>query len=206
MTIVEQRKRVLAVISTQFTSETLTQDDYLLDDMARRLLNLPMLPVGDKPYEGWLIEKPVGAIAPNCTSKAGIDLIKKWEGCRTNSYKCPAGVWTIGYGHTATAKPNMLISHQQAEELLREDLSKFEAAVIESVKVPLTQNQFDALVSFAYNVGATAFKRSTLLVRANAKQPYAAAKQFRRWVTANGKELPGLVKRREEEEALFVKE
>jgi lysozyme len=206
MTVVEQRKRVLAVISTRFTSENLTQDDYLLDDIARRLLNLPMLPVGDKPYEGWLTKEPSKPKAPASTSQAGIELIKRWEGCRTNAYQCPAGVWTIGYGHTGTAKRGMMISHEQAEGLLKKDLSRFESAVIELVKVPLVQNQFDALVSFTYNVGVTAFKRSTLLVRLNARQPYAAAKQFRRWVTANGKELPGLVKRREEEEALFLKE
>ncbi len=206
MTIAEQRKRALAAIGEKLASEILTQDDYLLDDIARRLLNLPMLPVGNKPYEGWLTEKPVGAIAPNCTSKAGIGLIKKWEGCRTDAYKCPAGVWTIGYGHTATAKPDMMISHLDAEDLLREDLVRFEQAVASLVKVPLTQNQFDALVSFTYNVGTGAFRKSTLLVRVNAKHYNKASQQFRRWVTANGKELPGLVKRREEEEALFLKQ
>jgi len=205
MTSAEQRKRVLTILTEKLVGEKLTEYDYLLDDIARRLLNLPMLPAGDKPYEGWLTEKPVGAIAPNCTSKAGIDLIKKWEGCRTNAYKCPAGVWTIGYGHTASAAPGMMISHLQAEELLRKDLARFEKAVRDYVKVPLTQNQFDALVSFSYNVGTEAFRKSTLLVRVNAKQPYAAAKQFRRWSLAGGKELPGLVRRRNEEETLFLK-
>jgi lysozyme len=205
MTILDLRKRALAVISTRFTANTLTEDDYLLDDIARRLSNLPALPVGDKPYEGWLSEKPVGAIAPNCTSKAGIDLIKKWEGCRTNAYKCPAGVWTIGYGHTSTAKPGMMISPLDAEDLLREDLARFEAAVKTLVTVPLTQHQFDALVSFTYNVGIGAFRKSTLLVKVNAKHYAEASGQFRRWTNANGKELPGLVARRKDECALFLK-
>lgn len=205
MTIVEQRKRVLAVISIQMTSEILTGEDYILDDIARRLLRLPALPAGDKPYEGWLTIKPKDAEPPTRTSKTGIELIKKFEGCRTNAYKCPAGVWTIGYGHTASAHEGMMISHLQAEKLLAEDLKRFEKAVSDYVTVPLTQNQFDALVSFAYNVGAEAFRRSTLLVRVNANQLYAAAKQFRRWTKGGRLELPGLVRRRNEEEALFLK-
>ena len=206
MTIVESRKRVLAIISTRFTSETLTPDDYLLDDVARRLLNLPMLPVGSSPYEGWLMASGfVGAIAPNCTSKTGTDLIKKWEGCRTNAYKCPAGVWTIGYGHTATVTSGMMISHLQAEHLLKEDLVRFEKAVNDYVRVPLTQNQFDALVSFSYNVGTEAFRTSTLLVKVNAKHYAKASQQFRRWTKAGERELPGLVARRADEEALFLK-
>lgn len=120
------------------------------------------------------------------------------------AYKCPAGVWTIGYGHTATAKQGMTITQAKAVELLKNDLARFEAGVNTYVKVPINQNQFDALVSFSYNVGSGALKTSTLLKKLNAKDYQGAADEFLRWNKASGKVLAGLTKRRETERALFL--
>ena len=138
-------------------------------------------------------------------SEKGKALIKKYEGLRLCAYKCPAGVWTIGYGHTADVLEGQKISEKQADEFFDKDIKQFEDAVNSLVKVPLKQGQFDALVSFVYNVGKTAFANSTLLKLLNQKKYTAAANQFTRWVYANGKKLQGLVKRREEEKFLFEK-
>ena len=138
------------------------------------------------------------------TSQKGIDLIKKFEGCRLEAYKCPAGVWTIGYGHTKGVKDGMIISLEQAKEFLREDLRIFEQAVEACVKVPLSQNQFDALVSFCYNCGSGALKTSTLLRLLNEGKYSSAADQFLRWNKAGGKVLVGLTRRREEEREMFL--
>lgn len=137
------------------------------------------------------------------TSDTGIALIKKHEGLRLDSYQDSGGVWTVGYGHTATAKPGQTITRQQAEALLLSDLKDKENAVKALVKVPLTQNEFDALVSLVFNIGTGAFKNSTLLKELNAGNKKAAAGQFIRWVNVNGQQLPGLVKRRKEEKELF---
>ena len=138
------------------------------------------------------------------TSQKGIDLIKKFEGCRLEAYKCPAGIWTIGYGHTKGVKDGMIISREQAKEFLREDLRIFEQAVEACVKVPLSQNQFDALVSFCYNCGSGALKTSTLLRLLNEGKYSEAGEQFLRWNKAGGKVLVGLTRRREEERELFL--
>ena len=136
------------------------------------------------------------------TSQAGIDLIKRFEGLRLKVYTCPAGVKTIGYGHTAGVTMDTLpITEEQAEAFLVEDLKKFERGVLSTVKVPLTQGQFDALVSFAFNLGLGALQGSTLLKRLNAVQP--CADQFERWIFANGVAMPGLRRRREAERRLF---
>ena len=117
------------------------------------------------------------------TSSKGLDLIKSFEGCELKAYVCPAGVLTIGYGHTgADVHPGMEISTAEAEELLRTDLIRFERAVDNHATVPIKQCQFDALVSFTYNCGADAFKNSTLLRLLNAKDYEGAAGQFGRWV------------------------
>lgn len=137
-------------------------------------------------------------------SNKGIDLIKQFEGCKLTAYKCPAGVWTIGYGHTATAKQGMTITQAKAIELLRNDLARFEAGVNTYVKVQINQNQFDALVSFSFNVGTGALKTSTLLKKLNAKDFKGAADEFLRWNKSNGKVLAGLTKRREKERELFL--
>ena len=138
------------------------------------------------------------------TSSKGLELIKQFEGCKLKAYLCPAGVWTIGYGHTATAKQGMTITQAKAVELLKSDLARFEASVNAYVKVPINQNQFDALVSFSFNVGSGALKSSTLLRKLNARDYNGAAEEFKRWNKAGGKVLAGLVKRREAERALFL--
>ncbi len=107
------------------------------------------------------------------TSDAGLKLIRQFEGLRLKAYRCPAGIWTIGYGHTSAAgapevREDMRISREEAEAILKRDLAQFEDAVSSMVKVPLTENQFDTLVSFAFNCGIAALRRSTLLKRVNA--------------------------------------
>ena len=137
-------------------------------------------------------------------SKKGIDLIKRYEGCRLKAYKCPAGVWTIGYGHTNNVRPDDIITQDDAEELLKRDLKVHEDNVKRVVKIALTQNQFDALVSFEYNVGYGAFANSTLLKLLNAGNYNGASKQFERWVYAGDRVLEGLVKRRKAEREMFL--
>lgn len=140
------------------------------------------------------------------TSKNGLDLIKRYEGCVLTAYKCPAGVWTIGYGHTRGVKKGMAITKLQAYEYLKDDLKTFEDAVNKYVKVPLSQSQFDALVSFSYNVGAGALKSSTLLRKLNKRDYSGASNEFLRWNKSNGKELSGLTARRRAERELFLKD
>lgn len=139
------------------------------------------------------------------TSKNGIDLIKKYEGLRLKAYRCPSGVLTIGYGHTKGVKQGMVITKLKAEQYLLDDLINFEKAVSNYVKVTINQNQFDALVSFSFNVGINAFKNSTLLRRLNKGNFTEASQEFLRWNKSNGKVLEGLSKRRKEERALFIK-
>lgn len=139
------------------------------------------------------------------TSDVGIELIKKYEGCILKSYKCPSGVWTIGYGHTNGVKSGMQITKAQALDYLKQDLNVFEKAVTDYVKVPLNQNQFDALVSFSFNCGSGALKTSTLLKKLNSCDYNGAANEFLKWNKSNGKVLNGLVRRRQEEKELFLK-
>lgn len=138
-------------------------------------------------------------------SKNGINLIKKFEGCSLKAYKCPAGVWTIGYGHTNKVIVDDVITQEEAETLLKQDLIIHCNNVSKLVKVHLNQNQFDALVSFEYNVGYTAFQNSTLLKLLNQGKYKEAVEQFDRWVYAGKKVLPGLVNRRKAEKELFLK-
>lgn len=137
------------------------------------------------------------------TNDRGLNLIKDFEGCRLKAYLCPAGVWTIGYGHTQGVKPDMVITQLDAERFLRQDLKRFEDAISTLVKVSLTPNQFSALVSFVYNVGINAFKNSTLLRKLNQKDYKGAANELLRWDKVNGKPLLGLTKRRIAEKDLF---
>lgn len=137
-------------------------------------------------------------------SQAGLDMIKGFEGLRLTAYQDSAGVWTIGYGHTGPdVRPGMTITQARAEQLLRQDVARFEQAVRDAVRVPLTQNQFDALVSFSFNVGAGAFRGSTLLSKLNAGDYAGAQAEFGRWVHAGGQRLEGLVRRRTAEAELF---
>ena len=136
-------------------------------------------------------------------SKAGLDLIKQFEGLYLKAYRCPAGVPTIGYGHTAGVAMGQTITQQQADDYLRRDVRQFERAVARLVTVPMTQGQFDALVSFAFNLGEGTLAQSTLLRLLNAGDYAGAAAQFDRWNKAGGRVLPGLVRRRAAERALF---
>lgn len=144
------------------------------------------------------------------TSQAGVDLIKSFEGLRLNAYLDAVGIPTIGYGHTGLdVILGKKINPQQAEILLKKDLARFESAVEEFVKIPLNQSQFDALVSFAFNIGPTAFRDSTLLKRLNAgENPCNVAKEeLPRWNKGDGgRVLNGLSRRRSAEAELFCKE
>ena len=137
------------------------------------------------------------------TSPKGITLIKEFEGLRLKAYKCPGGVWTIGYGHTAGVKPGMVISEAQAEEYLMADLIASEK-YLNDLRLAINQNQFDALISFIYNVGTGNFSSSTLLrkVRAN-PQDNSIMDEFLRWVYSKGRVLPGLQRRRLAEMKLY---
>jgi lysozyme len=135
----------------------------------------------------------------------GLELVKKFEGLVLTAYRDPVGIWTIGYGHTGPeVGPGDVITKAQAEALLKRDLARFESAVRNLVKVPLSSNQFSALVSFTYNVGSGALAQSTLLALLNQRNYQGAADQFPRWVNGGGQVLPGLVRRRNEERALFL--
>jgi len=137
------------------------------------------------------------------TSRKGIEFIKAHEGLRVDAYLCPAGAPTIGYGHTYNVKMGDRITAEQAERLLIGDLAVAESEV-NSHMLRISQNQFDALVSFVFNVGARNFRSSTLLKRlkANPNDPDIEY-QFRRWVYGGGRVLPGLIKRRKEESKLY---
>lgn len=144
------------------------------------------------------------------TSSDGLKLIKEFEGLKLNAYLCPANVWTIGYGHTSaagspTVTPDMKISQAQAEHILASDLLKYEVAVERAVTVPLTQNQFDALVSFAFNCGIGALQKSSLLKKLNRGEYDAVPAELMKWNKAGGKELAGLTRRRRAEAALWRK-
>ena len=139
-------------------------------------------------------------------SQNGIDLIKKFEGCSLSAYKCPSGVWTIGFGHTgADVSGVSRITEDEAEKLFKQDLIIHCNNVSRLVTVPLTQNQFDALVSFEFNLGYGNLSKSTLLKLLNAGKYIDAANQFDKWVCSGKKKLAGLIKRREAEKALFLK-
>ena len=136
-------------------------------------------------------------------STEGISLIKKFEGCELESYKCAAGVWTIGFGSTHNIEEGMNISKDRAEELLLEDIAEFEESVLESVDMPMSQHQFDALVSWTFNLGPSNLKASTMLKVLNSGNYEDVPEQIKRWNKAGGKVLDGLIRRREAEALLF---
>lgn len=143
------------------------------------------------------------------TSDKGIALIKQFEGCKLTAYQDSVGVWTIGYGWTqpVDGKPiraGMTIKQETAERLLKTGLVSYESDVSRLVKVGVTQGQFDAMVSFTYNLGARSLSTSTLLRKLNAGDYAGAADEFLRWNKAGGKVLNGLTRRREAERALFL--
>lgn len=141
------------------------------------------------------------------TSDRGIEFIKEREGFRAEAYLCPSGVPTIGYGHTSGVIDGQTCTEAQAEEWLREDLAAAERAVTEAAGEGLSQCRFDALVSFTFNVGTAALRRSTLLrkVKADPSDP-SIRDEFGRWVHGGGRVLPGLVARRKAEADLYFSE
>ena len=137
-------------------------------------------------------------------SQDGIGLIKHYEGCRLTAYKDPVGVWTIGYGQTAGVHEGMTITQAEAESLLADALRTKYAQGVMRLASPVPQCQFDALVSFAYNLGTGALARSTLLRKLKGGDIEGAADEFPKWHLAGGKSLHGLRKRRAAERALFL--
>lgn len=141
------------------------------------------------------------------TSDKGIKFLIKEEGEVLHAYRCQAGVLTIGVGHTGGVTPDMKITKEQSRELLKSDLIRFENVVNETIKHELLQHQFDALVSFSFNVGTQAFKNSTLAKKINANAPWTEIRyEFLRWNKAGGKVLAALTSRRKREAKLFYGE
>ena len=136
-------------------------------------------------------------------STEGIALIKKFEGCKLESYKCAAGVWTIGYGSTKLITQDMSITQDEAEKLLIKDIAEFEEFVLEASEMPLSQHQFDALVSWTFNLGGGNLNSSTMLKVLNTGDYENVPTQIKRWNKAGGKVLEGLIRRREAEALLF---
>jgi len=138
-------------------------------------------------------------------SPQGLDTIKGFEQLRLTAYLDTGGVWTIGYGHTRSALSGMQISEARALMLLAEDVAEAVAAVNKLVRVPLEQYEFDALVSFVFNIGVSAFKSSTMLRCINDRaEPMRIGTEFLRWVYDNGKKIAGLETRRRKERLLFL--
>ena len=139
-------------------------------------------------------------------NKEGLDLIKEFEGLSLEAYRCPAGLWTIGYGHTNSVRNGQKIDINQANEYLLKDIIWAEQAVERLVGVSLTDNQFSALVSFVFNVGKKAFQISSMRKLLNQHQYSIAALEFPRWNKVGRKPLAGLTRRRKAEQELFLKE
>ena len=136
-------------------------------------------------------------------SNTGIDLIKHFEGCETEAYLCPAGVPTIGYGHIKGVQMGDVITETQAHEMLVEELDEYESYINDLVTVGLNQNQFDAMVSWVYNLGGGNLRASTLLKVLNSGDYAGVPAQIMRWNKAGGKVLEGLTRRRQAEADLF---
>ena len=136
-------------------------------------------------------------------SEEGLSLIKKFEGCELEAYRCSANVLTIGYGHTKGVEENQEITQEEAEEMLASELGEYEGYINDMVECDLEQHQFDALVAWVYNLGPTNLGSSTMLKRLNANDLDDVPNQIKRWDKAGGKVLAGLVRRREAESLLF---
>lgn len=138
------------------------------------------------------------------TGENGIELIKQFEGCKLSTYLCPANVLTIGYGHTKGVKKGQIITQLEADNLLKEDLTTFEKGITMLVKSNINQNQFDALVSFAFNLGLANLKSSTLLKKVNVNpNDRTIVDEFLKWVYAKKVFLEGLHRRRQAEANLY---
>jgi len=136
-------------------------------------------------------------------SQEGISLIKKFEGCKLESYQCAAGVWTIGYGSTQGVSNGMVITHERAESLLMEDIEVYEEEVNKAVQVDIDQCMFDSIVSWTFNLGGANLNSSTMLKVLNSKDFDNVPEQIKRWNKAGGKVNEGLIRRREAEALLF---
>jgi|TARA_R110002051_G_scaffold174958_3_gene245042 lysozyme len=136
-------------------------------------------------------------------SQEGIALIKRFEGCELKAYQDSVGVWTIGYGHTKEVKEGDEINQEHAEFMLTEEMPEYEGYINNMVKVPLEQNQFDALCSWVYNLGPTNLKNSTLLTVLNQERYKEVPQEIKRWNKAGGVVLNGLIIRRQAEALLF---
>ena len=141
----------------------------------------------------------------------GLKLIKEFEGLKLEAYKDVVGIWTIGYGTTAkakvgiTPKQGMRITEEEAEMYLKRYLDREGEAMLQYVKVYIDDHMYSALLSFVYNVGIGAFRKSTLLKKLNAEDYKGAAEEFLRWNKAGGKVFPGLTRRRKAERSMFLK-
>ena len=136
-------------------------------------------------------------------SLEGLSLIKRFEGCRLESYKCSANVLTIGYGHTSGVKETDTITQDEADKLLQEDVEQFEKYVDDNVTVELGQSQFDALVAWTFNLGVGNLRESTMLKKLNSEDYASVPSEMKRWNKAGGKTLDGLIRRRKAESLLF---
>ena len=134
-----------------------------------------------------------------------IDMIKSFEGMKLKAYKCPAGIWTIAYGATAGVKEGDTMTEAEAIDRLKRDVANLSVGVQKLLHVRVTQNQLDALISFAYNVGLGRFSTSTLLKKVNSGHFIEAANEFGKWIHAGATTLPWLVRRRKAEADLFMK-
>jgi lysozyme len=142
-------------------------------------------------------------------TEEGLALIRRFEGFRAEAYRCPAGVWTIGYGHTSQAGPpkvraGMVVSEAEARAILATDAAVFADGVRAALTREVSPEQFSALVSFAFNVGVGAFRRSSVLKAVNEGRIEAVPERLKLWVKADGRRLEGLVRRREAEAELFA--
>ena len=136
-------------------------------------------------------------------SQEGLSLIKRFEGCRLESYKCSANVLTIGYGHTSGVKETDTITQDEADKLLQEDVEQFEKYVDDNVTVELGQSQFDSLVAWTFNLGVGNLRESTMLKKLNSEDYASVPSEMKRWNKAGGKTLDGLIRRRKAESLLF---
>ena len=136
-------------------------------------------------------------------SQEGLALIKKFEGCRLEAYRCSANVLTIGYGHTGGVLETDVITQDDADKLLEEDIAKFENYVNDNVIVELNQSQFDALVAWTFNLGVGNLRQSTMLRKLNEGNYQSVPSEMNRWNKAGGKTLDGLIRRRKAEGVLF---
>lgn len=148
------------------------------------------------------MRQPILLYPPNLAA----NFIAEQEGFSGLAYKCPAGVWTIGFGHTKDVREGDAVTRSEAYQLLSEDLVKTQEELASLVKVPVTENQFIALMSWLYNLGNTMeVRRSKLLRELNSGKEELAAQEFPRWVKSGNKIIKGLVLRREREKELFVR-